>query len=64
MPQNTVSLRPGHEIDRLTGTNNTAAVTDKYDYRLTSLSVDSPSTSKKGAPAYTAHSHNRINEMT
>jgi len=37
MPQNTVSNRSGHGIDRLTGTNNTAAVTDKYNYRLTSL---------------------------
>jgi hypothetical protein len=29
--QNIVSVRSGHEIDRLTGTNNTAAVTDKCD---------------------------------
>lgn len=28
MPQNTVSVRSWHELDRLTGTNNTAAVTD------------------------------------
>jgi len=56
MPQNTVSVRSGHEIDRLTGTNNTTAATDKYDYRLTSLSADFPSTSEKQAPTYTAQS--------
>ena len=56
MPQNTVSFRSEHEIDRLTGTNNTTAATDKYDYRLTSLSADSPSTSEKQAPTYTAQS--------
>jgi len=60
-PQNTVSVRSGHAIDRFRGTNNAAAVTDKYDYRLTSLSANSSPTLEKETPTYTAHSYNKTN---